>query len=503
EMRRLIALARPEAKLLSGAITLLVTSSVVTMSVPFSMGKIIDIVTNANATLPGDLSLPQFYTLLGAVFLGGALANAGRLTIMKLVGERIVARLRTSLFDTLLRQEVAFFDKNRSGELISRLSVDTAIVGKTLSNNISDGLRNSIMAVSGLSMMAYVSGKLTLTMMFIVPPMAVFAVYYGRYVRSLSKQTQAALGSVTEVAEERLSNVRTVFAFAREHDESQRYANRVSEVFALARKEASETTAFAYDCAGFTGNLTVLAVLGLGGSMVSQGQITVGELASFLMYTAYVGTSTMGVTSFYSEMMKGLGAGSRLFELLDRAPEIDKDSGAQLPAVQGEISFENVHFAYPTRPGVRVLDGLSFSIKPGTVLAVAGTSGGGKSTIGSLLLRFYDPTSGRVLVDGTDVRQLSARWWRSQVGVVSQEPVLFAGTVAENIRYAKPDATDAEVRNAAQLANCSFIDRLPDKYDTPVGERGVSLSGGQKQRIAIARALLKDPRILILDEATS
>jgi ABC-type multidrug transport system fused ATPase/permease subunit len=216
--------------------------------------------------------------------------------------------------------------------------------------------------------------------------------------------------------------------------------------------------------------------------MVSQGQITVGELASFLMYTAYVGTSAVGVTSFYSEVMKGLGAGSRLFELLDQKPKIDKEIGQRLEQIKGEIRFENVHFTYPTRPGVRVLDGLSFTVKPGTVLAVAGTSGGGKSTIGSLLLRFYDPDAGRVLIDGVDIRTLDARWWRSQVGVVSQEPVLFAGTVAENIRYARPDATDEEVKHAAQLANCDFIEKLPDKYDTFVGERGVSLSGGQKQR---------------------
>ncbi|RUP12588.1 ATP-binding cassette sub-family B member 10, mitochondrial [Jimgerdemannia flammicorona] len=503
DARRLLSLARPEAKSITAAIALLIISSAITMSVPFSMGKIIDIVTNPSTTTFMGLTLPQFFMILSGVFVAGALANTGRVVIFRVAGERIIQRLRNDLYKAILRQDMAFFDANRSGDLISRLTNDTNVVGKSLTQNISDGLRSLATTSVGLTMMVFISPKLTAIMMAIVPPVAFCAVFYGRYVRELSRKTQTALGEITKVAEERLTNIRTVQAFAKEDIELERYSLTVKDVFNLAKKEAYASGLF-FGGAGLSGNLVVLAVLGYGGHMVMEGVITVGELASFLLYTAYVGGSMAGLTSFYSEVMKGIGAGGRLFELLDRKTSIPTDTGIILPNAYGKITFHNVSFAYPARKQSNIFGNLSLSVEPGTIVAVCGQSGSGKSTIGSLLLRFYDPAQGSILINGTDIRDLNLKWWREQIGLVSQEPVLFAGTIAENISYGRAGATVDRIREAAIKANCQgFIDAFPDKYDTFVGERGISLSGGQKQRIAIARALLKDPSILILDEATS
>ncbi|KAI8342223.1 hypothetical protein BD560DRAFT_412024 [Blakeslea trispora] len=504
DIRKLFRLAKPEAKSLTAATGLLVISSAITMSVPFSMGKIIDIVTNPSMDNYLGLTMPEFVGALSTVFVIGAAANTGRVLLFRIAGERIIQNLRMDLYKTILKQEMAFFDKNRTGELISRLSTDTAIVGKSLTNNVSDGLRALATASVGSAMMLFVSPKLTGIMMLIVPPVAGFAIVYGRYVKSLSKQTQSAISDITKVAEERIGNIRTVQAFAKESQEEGRYRKRVQHVFDLARKEAMASGAF-FGGAGLSGNLAVLAVLWYGGQMVMENVITIGELTSFMLYTAYVGTALGGMTSFYSEIMKGVGASDRIFELMHRQSPIALESGKILKeGVKGKISFEHIQFSYPTRPQSTIFKDLSLTVQPGTVIAVVGSSGSGKSTLGSLLLRFYDPNQGRITIDDTDIKDIRLGWWREQVGVVSQEPTLFVGTIAENIAYGREDASLEEIEEAATKANCaSFIRSFPDQYNTLVGERGISLSGGQKQRIAIARALLKDPKVLVLDEATS
>ncbi|KAI9773704.1 MAG: ATP-binding cassette permease mdl1 [Geoglossum umbratile] len=500
---RLLRIARPEAKYLGAAFACLLLSSSITMSIPFSIGKIIDLATNAS----GDgklfgLELQQFYIALGSVLAVGASANYGRIIILRIVGERIVARLRSQLFRRTYAQNAEFFDANRVGDLISRLSSDTIIVGKSITQNLSDGLRALVSGGAGFGLMAYVSLKLTGVLAVMLPPVAIGAFFYGRAIRNLSRKIQRSLGTLAKIAEERLGNVRTSQAFAGEILEVRRYNRQVKKIFSLGKRDAFYSATF-FSSTGLMGNMTILALLYSGSQMVKTGAISIGELSSFLMYTAYAGSSLVGLSSFYSELMKGVGAASRLFELQDRNPTISSTVGAKVVSARGPIRFENVTFSYPTRPAVSIFDGLDFEIPQGTNVAIVGPSGGGKSTIASLLLRFYSPTNGTIKINGQDIATMNLKSLRRKIGVVAQEPVLFSGTIAENIAYAKPGATRSEIIAAARKANCQFIGDFPDGLETAVGARGAQLSGGQKQRIAIARALVKDPDILILDEATS
>ena len=512
EVWRLIKIARPEARILSVAFVFLLISSAITMSIPFSIGKILDIATKGGAKPDLDsakgsdmlfgFSITTFYLGLGGILAVGAAANYGRIIILRIVGERIVARLRSKLFRQTYVQNAEFFDANRVGDLISRLGSDTIIVGKSITQNLSDGLRAFVSGAAGFSLMAWVSVKLTGVLGLMFPPVAIGAFLYGRAIRNLSRRIQKNLGTLTKIAEERLGNVRTSQSFAGEILEVHRYNTQVRKIFDLGKKESLISATF-FSSTGFMGNMTILALLYIGGGMVSHGTITIGELTSFLMYTAYAGSSLFGLSSFYSELMKGVGAASRLFELQDRQPSISPTKGAPVVSARGPIRFQDVSFAYPTRPAVSIFKNLDFEIPQGSNVAVVGPSGGGKSTIASLLLRFYTPTQGQIFIDGRDISGLNLKQLRRRVGVVSQEPVLFSGTIAENIAYGRPHASRAEIRRAAKQANCQFIGDFPDGLDTHVGARGTQLSGGQKQRIAIARALVKDPDILILDEATS
>ncbi|KAL4739594.1 P-loop containing nucleoside triphosphate hydrolase protein [Aspergillus similis] len=504
EVWRLLLVARPEAKKLSLAFVCLMISSAITMSLPFSIGKIIDASTKTSedGQFLFGLSPTMFYGALASILAFGAAANYGRIIILRIVGERIVARTRSKLFRQTFVQDAEFFDANRVGDLISRLSSDTIIVGKSITQNLSDGLRAGVSGAVGFGMMAYVSLKLSSILALLLPPIGLGAIFYGRAIRNLSRKIQRNLGTLTKIAEERLGNVKTSQSFAGEILEVNRYNTQVRKIFELGKKESLISATF-FSSTGLMGNLTILALLYVGGGMVKSGAISIGELTSFLMYTAYAGSSMFGLSSFYSELMKGVGAASRLFELQDRQPTISPTKGTKVVSARGPIRFENVTFSYPTRPAVPIFRDLNFEIPQGTNVAIVGPSGGGKSTIASLLLRFYSPSEGRVLINGQDIKEMNAKSLRRRIGVVAQEPVLFSGTIAENISYGSPHSTRSEIVAAARKANCQFISDFPDGLDTQVGPRGAQLSGGQKQRIAIARALIKDPDILILDEATS
>ncbi|EEY23237.1 ATP-dependent permease MDL2 [Verticillium alfalfae VaMs.102] len=447
EVWRLIKIARPELKWLAVAIVFLDPAE--------------------DARLFG-LTLPHFFIGLGTILTIGAMANFGRIILLRIIGERVVARLRSQLYRRTYVQDAEFFDANRVGDLISRLSSDTVVVGKSITQNISDGLRSLFSGGAGFIAMIWLSPGLTGLLLVMLPPVAVGAFFYGRAIRNVSKGIQKNLGTLTKIAEERLGNVKTSQAFVGEVQEINRYNKQVRRIFALGRKESTIAATF-FATTGWAGNMTILAMLIVGGNYVRTGAMSVGDLTSFMMYTAFAGSSLFGLSSFYSELMKGVGAASRLFELQDRHPSISQTVGSKVESAQGVIKFNNLSFAYPTRPAVNVFNGLNFEIPSGSNVCVVGPSGGGKSTVASLLLRFYSPTAGSITINGVDISQMNIKSLRRRIGMVAQEPVLFSGTIAENIAYGKPEATRAQI----------------------------------KQRIAIARALIKDPDILILDEATS
>lgn len=506
EIMRLLRLARREKFPLAMAILCLLISSAVTVSLPTMIGRILDA---ANGTEKEDedrtvfgFPLKVFFAGLAGIFVIGGIANYGRVVLLRTTGERLVARLRSQLYRRTISQDAEFFDANRVGDLISRLSSDVNIVAKSITQNVSDGLRSTLQCSAAIGMMCYTSLQLTSVIGVIVPAAVAGSYWYGRRLRKLSRDLQKAIGSMTKVSEERLSNIRTAQSFAGEGIEMRLYNDKIRNVFSIGKKEAIAAGLY-FGTSGVIGNITILAMLGLGSGMVANGSMTVGELTTFTMYAGYAGISAYGLASFYGELMKGVGAASRVFELLDREPPIKATSGTPVPHARETITFENVKFAYPTRPAVNIFEGLNFTIPPGSNVCIVGPSGGGKSTITSLLLRFYDPTSGCIKLGNTDIREFNLKSLRRHIGVVSQEPVLFSGTIAQNIQYGLPHATRQEIVQAAIRANCSFISDFPDGLDTFVGARGAQLSGGQKQRIAIARALIKNPSILILDEATS
>uniref|UniRef100_A0A8C9XPE4 ATP binding cassette subfamily B member 10 n=1 Tax=Sander lucioperca TaxID=283035 RepID=A0A8C9XPE4_SANLU len=505
DVKRILQLAHPERWRLAAALGFLTVSSAVTMSAPFFLGKVIDtIYTTGTDAETMAASLTSLCIMLTGVFLCGGAANAARVYLMQTSGQQIVRNLRAALFSSILRQEVAFFDKNRTGELINRLSADTTVVGRSITDNLSDGLRAVAQAAAGVSMMFYVSPSLACFVLLVVPPVAGLAIVYGRYLRSISKCTQDALAQATQLAEERISNMRTVRAFGKELSEVNTYTQKTDLVLSLARKEAVLRAGF-FGVTGLSGNMMILSVLYKGGLLMASQHMTVGELSSFLMYTFWVGISIAGLSSFYSELMKGFGAGARIWELLDRKPEFPLNGQQTLTHLKGRLEFSDISFAYPTRKEAPIFQNLSLLVPAGTIMAVVGPSGSGKSTLVSLLLRLYDTDAGIITIDGHDIRDLNPYWLRSHIGTVSQEPVLFSCSIRDNIAYGAvdPDAvTTEDIYRAARVANAfNFIQTFPKGFDTIVGEKGVLLSG-EKRRQRHHRVIITTSTSLWMQESS-
>ena len=498
-LRRLIGLARPEVGVLALATGALLVSSGLNLVYPLAVQAMVDAISGETTPLDFDGAA----VVLVVLFAIQSVFAMMRSWLFTVAGERVVARLRTDLYRAILHQDIAFFDASRTGELTNRLASDTTVLQNTVTVNVSMGLRFGVGALGGVAMLMYMSPTLTGLAMAVVPVVAIGAALYGRSIRNLSTEVQDALAHSTEVAEETIAGVRTVRSFAREGVEVRRYAAAVDRSYRLAAKRAFVMGAF-NGTAGFAGYGAIALVVWYGGRLVVADEMTIGALTAFLLYTLTVAMSLGALSNLYGDFMRAVGASRRVFQLLDRRAELEGTGGERTAEVHGHLSFQGVGFAYPTRPDLPVLVDFDLQLHPGRVVALVGPSGSGKSTVAALAARLYDPDRGSITLDGTDLRELDPRWLREQIGAVSQEPVLFATTIADNIRYGRTDASDEEIRAAAQAANAlSFVEAFPEGLQTAVGERGVRLSGGQKQRIAIARAILKDPALLILDEATS
>ena len=462
-----------------------------------------DMVDTAEEAMLADIDRIAIFLLI--VFILQAVFSFFRIYLFVNVTEHVLADLRKDTYNKLIRLPMSFFSQNRVGDMNSRIATDINMLSDTFTTVVAEFLRQSMLIVGGIAFLAYTSVELTLVMLGIVPLVAIFAVVFGRIIRRISKETQDRIAESNTIVEETLAGITNVKSFANEMFESVRYANSTESIIEKALQGAKAR--------GFFASFIILALFGsivgviwYGARLVNQDEMSFGNLIQFVLYSVFVGASIGGIAEMYAQIQKAMGAAERILEIMDEEPEPYEASNIETGkvAISGHLKFDNVQFRYPSRPDIDVLNGVTFEANKGETIALVGPSGSGKSTIASLVLRFYDPDSGSITIDGINSREMGLEFLRNQMAIVPQDVILFGGTIRENIEYGKPGASLEEIEEAAKKANAHiFVDSFPEKYETIVGERGIQLSGGQRQRIAIARAVLKDPRILILDEATS
>ncbi|RBI71525.1 ABC transporter [Roseovarius sp. TE539] len=491
---------RPYRLLMAAALAALVLTACVSLALPLAVRRVVD---NFNAE-DGAILDTYFAAALGIAALL-ALGTGLRYALVTRLGERVVADLRKALFDRMIGMSPAFFERIMTGEVLSRITTDTTLVLSVIGSSISIALRNLLLLVGGIVLMLFTSAKLTGLVLLIVPLVIVPIMVLGRRLRSLSRENQDWIAASSGNASEALTSVQTVQAFTHEAASRDAFGQVTEQSFDSARRRIL-TRALMTVIVIFLVFTGIVCVLWIGARDVRAGDMTAGTLVQFVIYSVMVAGAVAALAEIWGELQRAAGATERLMELLtaeDRVSDPPKPVALPRP-VRGELRFDRVGFAYPSRPGVPALDTLDLTIAPGETVALVGPSGAGKTTIVQLLQRFYDPDAGRVMLDGADLSTLRRADFRRQMALVPQDPVIFAASARENIRFGRLDASDAEVEAAARSAAAhDFIVDLPEGYDTWLGERGVMLSGGQKQRVAIARAILRDAPVLLLDEATS
>jgi len=500
-LRALGPFLKPYRGMIAAAGLALIVAAIASLILPIAVRGVVD---HGFSTADAAIIRSYFLPLIGVMGLLG-IASATRFYFVTWIGERVTADVRARVFSHVLSLSPNFFEKTRSGEVLSRLTADTTLVQTVVGSSASFALRNLVLAIGAIIMMVVTSPKLTALCLIGVPAVVVPIILFGRRVRKLSRDSQDRIADTAAYAGEVLNAMPTVQAFTHEEVDRQNFARAVEDSFVAAIRR-TRMRAVMTALVIFVVGSCIVGVLWIGASDVVAMRMTGGELLQFSFYAVFLATGVGAVSETWGDVQRAAGATERLMEILSTEPDVQVSLRAvTLPApAKGAIRFEHVVFRYPSRPDHRALNGVSFVVQPGEAVALVGPSGAGKSTVFQLLLRFFDPQEGRILFDGVNIAETDPRDLRAHIALVAQDPVIFSGTISENIRYGRPDASAEDVHRAAEAAAADeFIRRLPDSYETKLGERGVTLSGGQRQRIAIARAILRNAPLLLLDEATS